>query len=60
MNDVDIIPIVTEIGGSKYEEEEELRLPPKLEIPSVVAKAVSIYNFILFSKLSLSYHKAIE
>lgn len=52
MNGVGIIHIVTEIGGSKYEEE-ELRLPSKLEIPSVVSKAVSIYTFILFSNFSL-------
>lgn len=40
MNDVDIIYIITQIGGSKYELEEELKWPPKLEIPSVVAKAI--------------------
>lgn len=39
IDEVDIIHIVTEINGSKYEKGEELKLPPKLEIPSVVARA---------------------
>lgn len=35
MDDVGILCIVIEVDGYKYEEEEELRLPPKLEITSV-------------------------
>ena len=48
MGDVDILHIVTEIDGSKYEEEEELKLPPKLEITSVIARAAQALLCIIF------------
>ena len=50
---------MTEIDGSKYEQEEKLKWSPKLEIPHG-SQSYSVNNFILCSKFSLGYDKAIE
>lgn len=48
MGDVDMLHVVTEIDGSEYEEEEKLKLPPKLEITSVIARAAQALFYIIF------------